>query len=154
MRDLQAIFAPHLNSYRRFAPNSFAPSAPDWGKDHRGAGLRLPDTQGPAARLEHRIAGADVNPYLAMAGILGGMFFGMETEPFLPLPLDHPDAAPADSLGSDWSTAVERFANSDIAAEIFGTRYRAVYAAVRRDEIAQLTRQITPVEYRAYLSRF
>ena len=73
MRDLQAIFAPHANSYRRFQPNSFAPCAPDWGLDNRNAGIRLPEINGKAARLEHRICGADVNPYLAFAGILGGM---------------------------------------------------------------------------------
>ncbi|SMR81443.1 glutamate--putrescine ligase [Aliiroseovarius halocynthiae] len=153
MRDLQAIFAPHLNSYRRFKPMSFAPSAPDWGFDNRAAGVRLPETKGPAARLEHRIAGADVNPYLAITAILGGMLHGLETKPALPLPLDDAGAEPAVRLSADWFQTVERFAASDMAVEIFGQRFVDVYAAMRRDEIAQLTHEITHIEYRTYLGR-
>jgi glutamine synthetase len=153
MRDLQAIFAPHMNSYRRFQPGSFAPSAPDWGLDNRAAAIRLPETSGPGARLEHRISGADANPYLVLAAVLGGMMHGLETKPPLPLPVDDPGCTPAVPLSADWTTAVERFAASDIAARIFGEEFRDVYAAVRRDEIAQLTTVISPVEYRYYLSR-
>lgn len=153
MRDMQAIFAPHLNSYRRFQPESFAPSAPDWGFDNRAAAIRLPETTGPGARLEHRISGADVNPYLAITAILGGILHGLENPRALPLPLDDPAAEPTQPLGFDWANAVERFAASDFAADIFGTAYRKIYAEVRRDEIAQLTHEINPVEYRTYLGR-
>ena len=153
MRDLQAIFAPHLNSYRRFQPKSFAPSAPEWGFDHRAAAIRLPETKGKAARLEHRICGADVNPYLALAGILGGILHGLNAKPDLQLQIDHPDATPQPLLTHDWVTAVERFAGSDTAADIFGAAFRDVYAIVRREEIDELTTVISPVEYSAYLSR-
>jgi glutamine synthetase len=153
MPDLQAIFAPHLNSYRRFQPMSFAPCAPDWALDNRAAGVRVPETHGMAARLEHRIAGADVNPYLALGAILGGMLWGVDHETPLPPPCDSPDYAPPERLTADWVTAVERFAASGIAADIFGARYRDAYAAVRRDEIAKLTTQITRLEYRTYLTR-
>lgn len=153
MRDLQAIFAPHLNSFRRYRPMSFAPSAPDWGYDNRAAGVRLPEVSGPGARLEHRIAGADVNPYLAITAILGGMLYGLETNPALPLPLDDPKAEPAQRLTADWIRAVDRFSQSDVAADIFGARYRDIYAAVRLDEIDQLTNEISQIEYRAYLGR-
>ncbi|MCP5036765.1 MAG: glutamine synthetase, partial [Rhodobacteraceae bacterium] len=98
MRDCQAIFAPHMNSYRRFQPGSFAPSAPDWGFDNRAAAVRLPETSGPGARLEQRISGADVNPYLAITAILGGMLYGLDNTPDLPLPLDDVDASPAPPL--------------------------------------------------------
>jgi len=153
MRDMQAVFAPHLNSYRRFAPGSFAPHTPDWGYDHRGAAVRLPEIKGPAARLEHRICGADVNPYLVLAAILGGVLHGLQTDLPLPPPLEEAGTALSDPLGHDWATAVELFAGSDFAAGLFGARYRDIYAAVRRDEIAELTSIISPVEYRYYLSR-
>jgi len=153
MRDMQAIFAPHMNSYRRFQPASFAPSAPDWGFDNRAAAVRLPETQGPGARLEHRISGADVNPYLAIAAILGGMLHGLDTRPDLAAPLDDPAHIPARPLTYDWGNAVERFGASDMAGALFGTRYRDVYTNVRRDEIAQLTTEISQVEYRTYLGR-
>lgn len=153
MEELQAIFAPHMNSYRRFQPLSFAPSSPDWGLDNRAAGVRLPQIDGPGARLEHRISGADVNPYLVLTAILGGMLHGLETAPKLGLPIDDPAADPAQPLGHDWFDAVERFAVSDLASDIFGADYRDVYAAVKRDEVQTLTGLITPVEYRYYLSR-
>lgn len=153
MPDMQAIFAPHLNSYRRFQPDSFAPSAPDWGFDNRAAAVRLPETVGPAARLEHRISGADVNPYLTLAAILGGMLYGFDDDPALPLPLDDPSAHPATPLCHDWRTAVDRLAGSNIAREILGATFLDAYVAVRRDEIAKLSAVISPVEYRTYLSR-
>ena len=154
MRDLQAIFAPHLNSYRRFMPGGFAPNSPDWGYDNRNAGIRLPEIKGPAARLEHRICGADVNPYLALAGILGGIDLGLAQKLQAPRNLEDPKSTPAKSLDHDWRRAVERFAQSDIAAEIYGQEYREIYAIGRRDEIDQIVSEITPAEYEFYLSRF
>jgi glutamine synthetase len=153
MKDLQAIFAPHLNSYRRFQPKSFAPSAPEWGLDHRACAIRIPETTGKAARLEHRISGADVNPYLALAAILGGILYGIEKKPELQLPIDHPDAQPQPLLTHDWATSVDIFAASDIAADVFGAAFRDLYAIVRREEISELTTVIAPIEYSAYLSR-
>ncbi len=153
MRDMQAIFAPHMNSYRRFQPNSFAPSAPDWGLDHRGAGVRLPEVNGPGARLEHRISGADVNPYLVVAAILGGIHHGLHNDVDLPPPLDDDNTFEVEPLSHDWTTAVTRFEASEFAAQLFGKDYRRIYAAVRHDEIKELASIITAVEYRYYLSR-
>ncbi|TYB80452.1 glutamine synthetase family protein [Maritimibacter fusiformis] len=154
MPDLQAIFAPHMNSYRRFQAGSFAPHAPDWGLDNRAAGIRLPEVSGPGARLEHRISGADTNPYLVLTAILGGILYGLDNPDLpLPLPLDDDDGEHADPLTGDWTTAVDIFAESEIAADIFGTEYRDIYTAVRRDEIQQLTSAISQIEYRTYLGR-
>lgn len=153
MRDLQAIFAPHMNSYRRFQPGSFSPTAPDWGIDHRGAAIRLPEVSGPGARLEHRICGADVNPYLALAAVLGGILHGLETTPELPLPLDDPNSQKATALTHDWPRSVATFEGSAIAQDIFGEAYQNVYCAIRQNEIEALTSIITPVEYRYYLGR-
>jgi len=154
MDDMQAIFAPHLNSYRRFQPESFAPSSPDWGLDHRGAAVRLPQTTGPAARLEHRICGADVNPYLAFTAILGGILHGLENKLSAPLPIDDPNAKTAEPLTQDWQAAVNNFATSGFAKDLFGAEFQRVYSTLRQDEIAQITRPISEVEYRYYLSRF
>lgn len=153
MRDMQAIFAPHMNSYRRFQPGNFSPSSPNWGYDHRGASIRLPDTTGKGARLEHRICGADVNPYLALAAVLGGILYGLDHKPDLPLPLDHPDAVEAAPLTHDWITAVSTFAASDFAKYLFGEVFCKVYTELRKNEIGNLTTVITPEEYRAYLGR-
>ena len=154
MGDLQAIFAPHMNSYRRFQPASFAPHAPDWGLDNRAASIRVPEVAGPGARLEHRISGADTNPYLVLTAILGGILHGLD-HPDLPLslPLDDEGASAAEPLTADWATAVEVFAASDLARDMFCEGYRDIYTAVRRDEIAQLTSAISQIEYRTYLGR-
>ena len=154
MDDMQAIFAPHMNSYRRFQPGSFAPNAPDWGIDNRAAGVRVPEVSGPGARLEHRISGADTNPYLVLTAILGGILDGFDNPDLvLPMPLDDEHGTTAEPLTADWATAVELFAESETAAAIFGARYRDIYAAVRRDEISQLTSAISQIEYRTYLGR-
>lgn len=154
MADLQAIFAPHANSYRRFQPGSFAPSSPSWAQDNRDAGIRIPDIKGPAARLEHRICGADVNPYLAISAVLGGILHGLEKEPVLPEPLKIGETDQAQQLCADWQRALNRFAHSDLAADIFGSHYRDLYVAVKQDEIEKLLSIIAPMEYQYYLSRF
>lgn len=152
MRDLQAIFAPHGNSYRRFRPGGFAPSTPDWGYDNRLAAIRLPATQGPAARLEHRICGADVNPYLAITGILGGMLHGLENEVTPPAPIE--DGKPIGAaLAQDWSVALDRFEASSLASEMFGD-YVRLYTVIKRAEIEAIQAPISPIEYRHYLSHF
>ncbi len=150
MRLLQAIFAPNLNSYRRFQPDSFAPSAVQWGFDHRAAAVRVPAACGPSARLEHRLAGADANPHLAVAAILAGMFHGMENE-LEPGPPIEQGAGDPPPLHHDWLSAVEDFAASKIAKATFGERFHFVYTALRRHEIATLGRKVTDVELELYL---
>ncbi|MAQ86270.1 MAG: glutamine synthetase [Maritimibacter sp.] len=153
MPEVQAVLAPHMNSFRRFAPGSFSPNRPDWGLDHRGAAVRLPDTEGPGARLEHRIGGADCNPYLAITAILGGVLWGLDNKPDLPLPIDDPTAPQPAPLAHDWRKAVDAFAGSEFIADIFGERFVEIYATLKYDEIAKLTSEITPAEYRTYLGR-
>lgn len=153
MRELQAIFAPNMNSYRRFQPKSFVPVSANWGMDNRAATIRLPQVAGPGARLEHRVSGADVNPYLAIAAILGGVLIGLEhkIEPGPPADGDKPSGEP---LHQTWANAIDAFASSEAAREIFGAEYCRVYAACRRHEMAKLSRLVTDVEYKTYLSRF
>ncbi len=153
MRELHLVFAPHLNSFRRFQPASFAPTSPDWGIDHRGVAIRLPDTRGPAARLEHRIAGADVNPYLVLTAILGGILYGLEKKPDLPPQLGPKEISTKAPLTHDWIAAINGFAASKAAKDIFGPTFHHVFTEIKRDEAAILTRIIPPAEYRAYLSR-
>ena len=121
--------------------------------DNRQAGIRLPELTGPGARLEHRISGADVNPYLVLSAILGGILHGLNESPDLPLPIDDDDAVAATPLTHDWRTAVAAFAASDFAADVFGAEYHHIYTAIRENEIKELTSIITEVEYRYYLNR-
>ncbi len=152
MRELQAIFAPHYNSYRRFAPGSYAPTVPDWGLDNRNTSVRVPEIAGQGARLEHRVSGSDANPYLALAGVLGGMFLGLRDRLDPGFPAEE-GGQPRHKLYSTWNRAVEGFARSAAAADIYGRDYRRVYTACRRAEIKTMSERVTDVEYCTYLDR-
>jgi glutamine synthetase len=77
LTDFTLLYAPNVNSYKRFAPGSFAPTTIAWGTDNRTCAVRLVG-HGPSARLENRVPGADVNPYLALAAMLAGGLHGIE----------------------------------------------------------------------------
>ena len=79
MTDFTLLYAPNINSYKRFAPGSFAPTTIAWGTDNRTCAVRLVG-HGPSARLENRVPGGDVNPYLALAAMLAGGLHGIEKE--------------------------------------------------------------------------
>jgi len=153
MRPLQAVFAPHANSYRRFQPGSYAPTLASWGLDHRGVAVRLPEISGPGARLEHRICGADVNPYLALAGILGGIETGLARAVEPPPRVQDAAEVTGARLHHDWFSAVEEFGGSDAARHIFGDAFHHAYTHIRLSEVAQLAEQVSDVEYRTYLHK-
>lgn len=154
MREAQLIFAPFANSYRRFQPGSFAPDKADWGFGNRGTAIRIPDKDGPAARIEHRVAGADANPHLLLAAILGGMLLGLD-EVLDPGPVTTPDSAPdnPDMLTHDFLTAVELFRASEFIADIFDIRYRKLYGDTKRKEAITYLRTVSDFDYQTYLAR-
>jgi glutamine synthetase len=152
MPDTMLVLAPHANSFRRFAPGTHAPVNGDWGHDNRMAAIRVINADPRAARIEHRVAGADCNPYLAFAALLGGMLDGIETEADPgPETLGDRTGALAPKLPIAWSGATERFANSTCAAKIFGERFQSIFTACKRQEIAEFRRRVSDVEYDAYL---
>ncbi|MHA1529133.1 MAG: glutamine synthetase family protein [Alphaproteobacteria bacterium] len=152
MADAMLIFAPHLNSYRRFMPGSYAPMAAAWGYDNRGAALRLPETAGPGARVEHRVSGADANPYLlaaaVLAGALDGIARGADPGPPAGIEVGPDDGAP---LPLSWAMAEQAFAGSDFVAEWLGPELRHVYGSIKRQERATLMARVSDVEHSAYL---
>ncbi len=79
MADFTLLYAPNINSYKRFAEGSFAPTTIAWGVDNRTCAVRLVG-HGPSARMENRLPGGDVNPYLALAAMLAGGLHGIEAE--------------------------------------------------------------------------
>ncbi|WP_117195465.1 glutamine synthetase family protein [Rhizobium terrae] len=155
MRDAQLIFAPLANSYRRFQPDSFAPVDVDWGFGHRGTAVRIPDKDGPAARIEHRVAGADVNPYLLLTAILGGMLLGLDDVLDPGLPTEPGKAPPAGTkrLTHDFLTAVEDFSASPFIRDVFGERYQKLYGDTKRKEAITYLRTVSDFDYRTYLPR-
>ena len=152
MPDTMLILAPHVNSYRRFAPGVHAPTYGDWGHDNRMSAMRVITAPAAAARIEHRVAGADCNPYLAFAALLGSALAGIEakTDPG-PETLGDKRSPLAPRLPIAWSGAIDKFAASRHIEDIFGAGFQKVFAACKRQEISEFRRRISDVEYDAYL---
>ena len=146
-RQLAWCFAPYVNSYRRYVPESWAPTAVVWGEDNRTCGFRVIG-DGPGRRVENRIPGADVNPYLALAATIAGGLWGIENE----LPLDPAftgNAYRSDEVARIPSTlaeAIDGLASSEVAAEAFGPEVHHHLLNTARQEWAAANRTVTDWE--------
>ena len=152
MADSMLLFAPNLNSYRRFQRGSHAPLAPSWGYENRTVALRVPADAPAATRIEHRVAGADAHPHLVMAAILAGMLAGIEN-----------DLAPGEAMQGNayeqlepslpryWPDALERFRDSTFIRDYLGADFQRVYSLLKQQELDEFDRQVTPLEYDACL---
>ncbi|WP_435102711.1 glutamine synthetase family protein [Arhodomonas sp. AD133] len=152
MEETTAICAPHANSFRRFQPGSHVPMAPTWGVDNRTTALRLPLAEPSASRIEHRVAGADANPYLVVANVLAGIHYGI-TGSVEPPPQTRGSAYEqvAASLPDEWGEAIAAFERSPFVADYLGETYRRWFAACKRQERERLRRDVPASEYDAYL---
>jgi glutamine synthetase len=151
MRELTLLYAPHVNSYKRFAPGSFAPTAIAWGRDNRTCSLRVVG-HGAGLRVENRLPGADVNPYLALSAMIAAGLHGIERE--LPLePVFEGDAYKSDKprVPSNIYAARDAFAASALAAEAFGSEVVDHYLNRAEVEIAAFEAAVTDWErYRGF----
>jgi len=152
MEESMLLFAPNLNSYRRFQRGTHAPLAPSWGYENRTVSLRVPADVPAATRIEHRVSGADANPYLVIAAILAGMLHGIENKLQAPEPMEGNayDKLPA-SLPRYWPDALARFESSKFIGDNFGAEFQRVYSLTKRQEMDEFDRQVTPLEYDACL---
>ena len=116
------------------------------------AAVRVITSDPPASRIEHRVAGADCNPYLAFASYLGSALAGIEgkMDPGPETMANH-RSKEAPALPIAWSGAVDRFAESPAIAGIFGADFQRVFTACKRQEISEFRKRISDVEYDAYL---
>lgn len=153
MADCQAIFAPNANSYRRLQPGVFAPLAPNWGYNHRNVSLRIPVSDPANLRIEHRVAGADSNPYLVLACVLAGIHHGLEKkiEPGPFIAEGETIEQEEITLPRNWPQALDRFSASEILPRYLGTEYCRIFEAIRRDEYEQFNASITNMDYEWYL---
>lgn len=150
--DAMAIFAPNLNAYRRFAPNQFVPVNTSWGVNNRSVSFRVPMGGGQARRVEHRIAGAEANPYLVMAAMLAGFHHGLANR-LTPTPPSSGNAGEAADPAMPlrlW-TALDRLEGSSLMADYLGPRYPAAYAAIKRAEFEAFLADVLPREHDWYL---
>lgn len=152
MAETTLLFAPHYNSYRRLRPDTHAPTSITWGYENRTAAIRIPGGNPAARRIEHRVAGADANPYLVMAGILGAALMGIRNKWEPPPPVvGSAYQMKAPRIPSEWGSAVSAFENGSIVSEIFDPDFRSMLIACKRQEIAGFAEQVTDFEFSAYL---
>ncbi|MGO4908795.1 glutamine synthetase family protein [Pseudorhodobacter sp. W20_MBD10_FR17] len=152
MPETTLIFAPHLNSYRRLCLGSLAPTTAAWGYENRTAAIRIPGGAHAARRIEHRVAGADANPYLVLAAILGAAFIGMSEKTTPPKPLNgNAHEGKATQLPLDWRDATEAFERGQMTAKIFAPSLISMFAACKRQEQNVFKSVASDVEYQAYL---
>jgi glutamine synthetase len=155
MADGMAIFAPLANSWRRFVSEAYVPLTADWSVNNRGAALRVPVSDEANRRLEHRAAGADANPYLVTAWVLGGLLKGLEErrEPRQPLEgnIYRGAGAHGEALPRYWPGALDRFEASDFARALLGDQLHRLFSLVKRHELDQFNRQVTPGEIASLL---
>ena len=151
--DGMAVFAPHANSYRRFRALSYAPVAPTWGVNNRSVSLRVPAGPPASRHVEHRVAGADANPYLVAAVVLAGMLRGIErgSDPGPPVEGNGYAQARAGELPTQWPAALERAARSEFLADALGREFLDVFLAVKRRECEKFGALVTDRDYEWYL---
>ncbi len=152
MREGMGIFAPNANSYRRFRLNSFVPNCPAWGVNNRSTALRIPAGDPSATRIEHRVAGADANPYLLVATVLAGMHYGIVNR-LDPGPETKGNAYTQHkpSLPNVWIQAIELFENGRVIPDYLGREFCRVYCATKRAEYNEFNYHVSPLEYQWYL---
>jgi len=151
MADMTLAFAPHLNSYRRLCPGGLAPTTVAWGYENRTSAVRIPAGAHAARRIEHRVAGADANPYIVLAAILGAALHGMEGRIEPPAPLrDNSHDADCQALARDWRQALERFSASDLAKTLLHPEFVVAFAACKRQEQDEFGARISEFELATY----
>ncbi len=149
----------NVNSYRRHAPGNWAPKTASWAVQNYSVGVRVVPVPDDAARLEYRLPGADVNPYLGLAFTIGAGLWGLETRAELPQAFlgGGPNEMPPSGSGGevplphDLFEAAERLGRSKAAREIFGDTFVDHYARVCRVEEAALRRATGAPERARYL---
>ncbi|MEU3960702.1 glutamine synthetase family protein [Streptomyces buecherae] len=138
MRELTLLYAPNINSYKRFRPGSFAPTAVAWGPDNRSCALRVIG-RGAGHRMENRLPGGDVNPYLAVAGMIAAGLHGVDQELELPEPVTgNAYASDAERVPATLREAADLWRGSALARAAFG------------DEVVEHYLHMAHVEQEAY----
>jgi glutamine synthetase len=153
LRDFSLLYAPHINSYKRFQPGSFAPTAVAWGHDNRTCALRVVG-HGRSLRFENRLPGGDVNPHLAVAGMVAAGLYGVEHK------LQLPEACPGNAYSAGYQhvpttlrEAAELWENSTVARAAFGDEVVAHYRNMARVETDAYDAAVTDWELRRSFER-
>ena len=154
MGESMLVFAPHANSWRRFASQSYAPVSPTWGVNNRSVALRIPAGDIAARRIEHRPAGVDANPYLVAATVLAGVRHGMALK-IDPGPETtgngYQDGQHAPAIPVDWRSAIEAAKASGFLRDALGIAMHRTFTAIKAAEYARVARTVSEVDFDLYL---
>jgi glutamine synthetase len=150
MREFAVMFLPTVNSYKRTVPGTWAPTNVTWGIDNRTTALRAISTGSKATRVEHRLPGADSNPYLALAASLASGLYGIDKKLALDAPTANAYASQAPPLPRTLEEAAALFRSSEAAHELFGADFVDHYAATREWEVREFQRAVTDWELARY----
>ena len=139
--DAMGFLAPNVNSYRRFVPNIYVPVTADWGFENRSVAFRIPKSPGSARRIEHRIAGADANPYLTLAAILSGIHYGIanQIDPGEPA-VGNAGEQEDPNIPFTLADAMVRTRSSKTLADYMGEDYLKAYTSCKSIEAAEFAR--------------
>ncbi|MFE0649930.1 glutamine synthetase family protein [Streptomyces sp. NPDC059534] len=153
LRDFSLLYAPNINSYKRFQPGSFAPTAVAWGHDNRTCSLRIVG-HGRSTRFENRLPGGDVNPYLAVAGLVAAGLYGIEQRLELPPPCTgNAYTGEYAHVPTTLREAAELWETSEIAKAAFGAEVVAHYRNMARVELDAYDAAVTDWELRRSFER-
>jgi glutamine synthetase len=152
MQEATAIFAPNANSYRRLRPEMFAPVEPNWGANHRNVAIRIPVSDAKNLRFEHRVSGADANPYLVTAAILAGVHHGLKNRCDPGRMVQEGEVISLKCrLPNRWDTAIDKFSRSKILPAYLGAEFCKSFVYNRRDESRQFHNVVSNTDFDWYM---
>ena len=153
MGEAMLVFAPHANSWRRFASQSYAPVSPTWGVNNRSVALRIPAGDIRARRIEHRPAGVDANPYLVAATVLAGIRHGLKhrIDPGPEVTGNGYEAETTVVIPEDWRSAIRLAQGSAFLKDALGEDMHRTFTAVKAAEYARVMRTVSEVDFDLYL---
>lgn len=151
MAEAMLIFAPNANSFRRLKPSSYAPLATTWGHNNRTVALRVPAGGESSRRIEHRVAGADANPYLALAAVLAGLHHGLtqKIDPGEPTTGNAYEKV-SPNLPVSWDRALHAMAEARVLPDYLGAEFCRLYHVCRLSEYERYHDVIPPLDYSWY----
>ena len=147
-----AFLCPNVNSYRRFGAQFYVPNAPSWALDNRTVAVRVPTGSPDAVRIEHRVAGADANPYLMLASILAGIHHGLtnQIEPGEPIEGNAYEQLEP-SLPNNLRDALRELDDSEVLNKYIDPKYIDIFVACKEAELQEFETTISDLEYNWYL---
>ena len=153
MFESMAIFAPNINSYRRFLPDQFVPVNSSWGPNNRSVAFRIPVSKYEATRIEHRVAGAEANAYLVLSSILSGIMHGLRNKILPDKPrIDNACDNPDKNMPLNITDALALLENSKVMNKYLTKEYVKIYVDLKRKEQESFNSEISNTELKWYLN--